>query len=115
FSVAAFYMLGGHFVLTSCEWHNTEYLVTNQRVLIRHGIFSPRLTIYGLVGLPHTHVIMHGENIGNVMFRGPFGQGYGPPPGYQTMWPYTPGYVLGLMYIRDPRSVQGVIEQARAG
>lgn len=115
FTIAALYMLGGHFVLTSREWDNTEYLVTNNRILIRHGIFSPRLTTYSMVSLPHTRVIMYGDNIGNVMFQQPFGQGYGPPPGYQTMWPYTPGYVLGLMYIRDPLAVQSVIERARSG
>ncbi len=115
FAIAAIYMLGGHFILTSREWANTEYLVTDSRVLIRHGIFSPRLTSYSMVSLPHTQVVMHGDNIGNVMFKGPFGQGYGPPPGYQTMWPYTPGYVLGLMCVRDPRNVQAVIERARSG
>jgi hypothetical protein len=108
-------MLVGHFVLTRREWDHTEYLVTDSRVLIRHGIFSPRLASYALVSLPHTQVVMHGDNIGNVMFKGPFGQGYGPPPGYQTMWPYTPGYVLGLMYVRDPHGVQAVIERARSG
>ena len=113
FGMAALYMAGGHFVLTNREWDHTEYLVTNRRVLIRHGIFSPRLTSYDLVGLPHTEVVMHGENVGNVMFKGPFGQGYGPAPGYKTMWPYTPGYVLGLMYVRDPASVQAIIERAR--
>jgi hypothetical protein len=114
FAIAALYMLVGHFLLTSREWTNTEYLITGSRVLIRHGIFSPRLTSYSIASLPHTQVVMHGENIGNVMFKGPFGQGYGPAPGYQTMWPYTPGYVLGLMYVRDPMSVQAVIEQARS-
>ncbi|HEX8597150.1 MAG TPA: hypothetical protein VF952_01375 [Chloroflexia bacterium] len=115
FGIAALYMLGGHFILTHREWNNTEYLVTHSRVLIRHGIFSPKVTSYSLGSLPHTQVVMHGENVGNVMFKGPFGQGYGPAPGYQTMWPYTPGYVLGLMYVRDPRSVQAIIERARMG
>jgi hypothetical protein len=115
FLILAFYMLVGHFLLTTREWNNTEYLVTNSRVLIRHGIFSPRLTSYSMGSLPHTQVVMHGQDIGNVMFKGAFGQGYGPAPGYQTMWPYTPGYVLGFMYVRDPASVQGVIERARAG
>jgi hypothetical protein len=115
FALAALYMLVGHFILTRREWSNTEYFVTDSRVLIRHGIFSPRLAGYDLVGLPHTQVIMYGENTGNVMFKGPFGQGYGPPPGYQTMWPYTPGYVLGFMYVRDPHGVQALIEAARRG
>lgn len=113
FTIAALYMLGGHFILTNLEWNNTEYLITNSRVLIRHGIFSPRLTSYSLGSLPHTQVVMRGVNLGNVMFKGPFGQGYGPAPGYRTMWPYTPGYVLGLMYVRDPVSVQAMIERAR--
>ena len=43
------------------------------------------------------------------------GQGYGPYPGYQTMWPYTPGYLVGLMYLRDPERVQQVLEGARRG
>ncbi|MDQ5823846.1 MAG: hypothetical protein M3441_06475 [Chloroflexota bacterium] len=115
FGLAALYMLGGHFVLTHREWDNTEYLVTHSRVLIRHGIFTPRLTSYSLGSLPHTQVVMHGDDIGNVMFKGPFGHGYGPAPGYKTMWPYTPGYVLGFMYVRDPRSVQAIIERARMG
>jgi hypothetical protein len=115
FAIAALYMLAGHFILARWEWRHTEYLVTDSRVLIRHGIFSPRLASYSMVSLPHTQVVMHGENIGNVLFKGPFGQGYGPPPGYQTMWPYTPGYVLGFMYVRDPGAVQAVIEGARRG
>lgn len=115
FAIAALYMLVGHFSLTRREWSHTEYLVTDSRVLIRHGIFSPRLTSYSMVSLPHTQVVMHGDDIGNVLFKGPFGQGYGPPPGYRTMWPYTPGYVLGFMYVRDPGAVQAIIEAARWG
>ena len=84
-------------------------------MLIRHGIFSPTLTIYSLLGLPHTIVEMHGQEIGNVMFKPREGQGYGPWPGYQTMWPYTPGYLLGFLYIRDPQQAQTVIEGARGG
>jgi hypothetical protein len=113
FALAGLYMLVGHFLITSQEWHNTEYMVTEQRVLIRHGIFSPSLTMYSVLGLPQIVVEMHGENVGNLMFRPPTGQGYGPWPGYQTMWPYTPGYLLGLLYVRNPVEVKRLIERAR--
>lgn len=113
FTLAAVYMAGGHFLLTRREWQNTEYLVTDSRVLIRHGVFAPRLTMYSLLTLPHTQVVMHGIEVGNVMFKSPYGGGYGPNPGYRTMWPYPPGYLLGLMYIRYPQQVQSVIESAR--
>jgi hypothetical protein len=106
-------MLVGHFLVTRREWANTEYLVSERQVLIRHGIWQPRLLMYSLSGLPHTVVEMRGPDVGNVMFKPREGQGYGPYPGYQTMWPYTPGYVLGLMYVRNPREVQEIIERAR--
>jgi hypothetical protein len=113
FLLAALYMAVGHFLVTSLEWQNTEYLVSEQQVLIRHGILQPRLTSYSLPGLPHTVVEMRGHDIGNIMFKPREGEGYGPYPGYQTMWPYTPGYVLGLMYVRHPEQVRDLIEQAR--
>ncbi len=112
-SLAALYMAVGHFLVTASEWQNTEYLVSERQVLIRHGIFRPSVTMFSLLGLPHTIVEMHGEDIGNVMFRPREGQGYGPYPGYQNMWPYTPGYVVGFLYIKDPEQVQALIERAR--
>jgi hypothetical protein len=113
FALAGLYMGVGHFLLTYREWQQTEYLVSDSRVLIRHGVFSPGVTVYSLLGLPHTVIEMHGEGVGNVMFKPREGQGYGPWPGYQNMWPYTPGYLLGLMYVRNPAGVQQVIETAR--
>jgi hypothetical protein len=115
FLLAALYMAVGHYIVTSREWRNTEYLVTNSRVLIRYGALSPTLTTYSLLGLPHMVIEMRGADVGNVMFKPREGEGYGPYPGYQTMWPYTPGYLLGLMYVRDPRKVQSLIESARRG
>jgi hypothetical protein len=115
FLLIALYMAAGHFLVTSREWRNTEYLVTERQVLIRHGIFQPSLTSYSLHGLPITIVEMRGPDIGNLMFKPREGQGYGPYPGYQTMWPYTPDYILGFLYIRNPHHVQQLIEQARWG
>jgi len=113
FALAGLYMAAGHFLVTLYEWNQTEYLVTETRLLIRHGIFSPSLTVYSLLGLPHTVVEMHGQDVGNIMFEPREGHGYGPWPGYQTMWPYTPGYLIGLMYIRNPDEVRKIIEGAR--
>jgi hypothetical protein len=113
FSLAALYMVAGHFFVTAREWSNTEYLVSERQVLIQHGIFRPSVTMFSLWGLPHTVVEMHGPEVGNLMFKPREGQGYGPYPGYQTMWPYTPGYVLGFLYIHDPEKVQALIERAR--
>lgn len=115
FGVAALYMAVGHFFVTAREWEHTEYVVTERQVLIRHGIFRPTIAMFSLLGLPHTTVEMHGEQTGNVMFVPREGEGYGPAPGYQTMWPYTPGYILGFMYIHDPKGVQELIERARRG
>ena len=115
FALAGLYMAVGHFAVTYYEWLQTEYLVTESRVLICHGIFSPSLAAYSLLGLPHTGVEMQGQNVGNIMFKPQEGQGYGPWPGYQTMWPYTPGYVLGLMYVRHPHQVEQIINRARTG
>jgi hypothetical protein len=113
FGLAALYMAVGHFFVTAREWRNTEYVVSERQVLIRHGIFRPGVARFSLLGLPQTVVEMHGPNIGHLMFKPREGEGYGPYPGYQKMWPYTPGYLLGFLYIRDPRGVQGVIERAR--
>lgn len=115
FLLAALYMAVGHFLVTRREWENTEYLVSERQVLIRHGIFQPSLTHFSLHGLPNTTVEMHGIDIGNVMFKPRQGQGYGPFPGYQTMWPYTPDYILGFLYVRNPQQIQQVIETARWG
>ena len=115
FAVGALYMLAGHFLVTYREWRQTEYLITDSRVLIRHGVLNPTLTIYSLLGLPHTVVEMRGRDVGNVMFKPREGQGYGPWPGYQNMWPCTPGYLLGFLYVRNPQEVQKVIEAARRG
>ena len=113
FAIAGLYMAVGHFLVTSQEWRQTEYMITESRVLIRHGIFSPSLTIYSLLGLPHIIVEKRGRDVGNLMFKPQAGQGYGPYPGYQTMWPYTPGYLLGMLFIRDPEGVRDIIERAR--
>jgi hypothetical protein len=113
FALAALYMAVGHFFVTAREWQNTEYVVTERQVLIRHGIFRPAIATFSLLGLPHTLVEMRGADTGNLMFKPREGQGYGPYPGYQTMWPYTPGYVLGFLYIHDPEKVQKIIERAR--
>jgi hypothetical protein len=113
FVLAALYMLVGHFIVTSLEWENTEYMVTGRQVLIRHGLFRPTVTMFSILGLPHTIIEMRGPNVGNLLFKPREGQGYGPAPGYQTMWPYTPGYVLGFLYIEDPARVQELIEKAR--
>jgi hypothetical protein len=115
FALAGLYMLAGHFIVTYREWTQTEYMVTGRQVLIRHGVFAPSVTTYSLLGLPHTNVQMQGQGVGNLMFVPREGEGYGPWPGYQTMWPYTPGYLLGMMYIREPEGVQRVIEGARVG
>src|SRR5438874_1257982 len=78
FALAALYMAVGHFLVTLWEWQQTEYVVTDSRVFIRHGIFSPRLATFSLAGLPHTLVEMHGPDVGNLMFKPRDGQGYGP-------------------------------------
>ena len=108
-------MAVGHFLVTALEWRNTEYLVTERQVLIRHGIFQPTLTTYSLHGLPHTIVEMHGPDIGNLMFKPREGQGYGPYPGYQTMWPYTPDYILGFLFVRDPPIQQLIASRRDSG
>jgi hypothetical protein len=113
FALAGLYMAVGHFLVTYREWNQTEYILTESRLLIRHGIFAPAVTIYSVLGLPHTIIEMQGHDVGNIMFKPREGQGYGPWPGYRTMWPYTPGYLLGLMYLRDPQQVQQAIERAR--
>jgi hypothetical protein len=113
FVFAALYMAVGHFVATALEWNNTEYMVTGRQVLISHGIIRPAVPMFSILGPPHTTLEMQGPNIGNVLFKPREGQGYGPAPGYQTMWPYTPGYVLGFLYIEDPADVQAIIEKAR--
>lgn len=113
FVFGALYAAVGHFVLTAMEWQNTEYMVTGRQVLIRHGILKPAITMYSILGFPHTTVEMAGPGIGNVLFTPRQGDGYGPAPGYQTMWPYTPGYVLGFLYVEDPVHVQELIEKAR--
>ena len=113
FGLAALYMAVGHFFVTAREWQNTEYIVSERQVLIRHGIFRPGILRFSLLGLPHTIVEMHGPDIGHLLFKPREGEGYGPYPGYQKMWPYTPGYVLGFHYIPDPQGVQAIIERAR--
>ncbi len=113
FALAGLYMVVGHFLVTYREWGHIEYMLTESRLLIRHGILSPAVAIYSLLGLPHTLIKMQSQDVGNIMFEPREGQGYGPWPGYQTMWPYTPGYILGLMYIRNPQHVQQAIEKAR--
>ena len=115
FGIAALYMLAGHFLVTSYEWSQTDYLVSETRVLIRHGIFSPSVTVYSLLGLPRLEIEMRGPHVGNIMFKPPRGEGYGPWPGYQTMWPYTPGYLVGLLCVQNPQEVAGIIEKARRG
>jgi hypothetical protein len=115
FVLAGLYMAVGHFLVTAYEWSHTEYMVTGTRLLIRYGALTSSVTIYSLLGLPHTLVEMHGRDVGNIMFKPQEGQGYGPYPGYQTMWPYTPGYLVGLMYLRNPGQVQQIIESARRG
>ena len=115
FALGALYMLVGHFLVTYREWRQTEYVITDSRVLIRHGVLNPTLTVYSLLGLPHTVVEMRGQDVGNIMFKPREGQGYGPWPGYQNMWPYTPGYLLGFLYVRNPQEVERVIEAARRG
>jgi hypothetical protein len=115
FIFIALYMAIGHFLVTAREWRNTEYLVSERQVLIQHGIFRPSVAMYSLLGMPHTLLEMHGEGVGNIMFKPPEGEGYGPQPGYQTMWPYTPDYVLGFLYIEQPDKVQQIIEKARLG
>ena len=113
FILFGLYMFAGHFLITSYEWAQTEYMVTDLRVLIRHGIFSPSVTVYSLLGLPHTLIEMHGKSVGNVMFKPREGDGYGPWPGYSNMWPYAPDYLVGILYVQNPERVQQVIEQAR--
>lgn len=113
FAVGGLYMAAGHFLITAREWRNTEYLITERQVLIKHGILAPTVTMYSLLGLPQTIIQEQRDGTGNIMFKPRQGEGYGPWPGYQTMWPYTPGYVLGLMYVRDPQKVQRLIESAR--
>jgi hypothetical protein len=113
FLLVALYMAVGHFLVTAREWANTEYVVTERQVLIRHGILTPTVTTYSLHGLPLTTIEMRGTDTGNLLFKPREGQGYGPYPGYQTMWPYTPDYVLGFLFIHDPQHVQQIIEQAQ--
>ena len=48
--------------VTRREWENTEYLVSERQVLIRHGIFQPSLTQFSLHGLPNTTVEMYGTD-----------------------------------------------------
>src|SRR6476661_8889544 len=40
FLLAGLYMLVGHFLATYREWTQTEYMVTERQVLIRHGVLS---------------------------------------------------------------------------
>lgn len=113
FVLGALYMAVGHFIITEMEWRNTEYMVTGRQVLIRHGIFRPNVTMFSILGLPHITLEQTGPNMGNLLFKPREGHGYGPQPGYQTMWPYTPGYVLGFLYIENPSHVQDIIDKAR--
>ena len=94
-------MLVGHFLVTSLEWRNTEYVVSERQVLIRHGIFQPVLTHFSLHGA-HTVVEMHGVDIGNLMFKPRAGQATAPTQATRPCGPTPPTTSRLPLHTRPP-------------
>ena len=84
------------------DWKRTFGMFTGDPVM--KEIKTMHAKGHGVIGM---------KIIGNGMFKPREGQGYGPYPGYQTMWPYTPDYILGFLFVRNPHHIQQLIEQAR--
>ncbi len=107
------YMSVGRFLVDLWRRRCTQYWVTNQRVVIRDGMFRPTTTSMSLQGLP-TMVVTEGrDGVGTIKF--------GETPKRWGLWSaeyqgiYWPGVIIPTQFERIPhvRSVHDAILSAQ--
>lgn len=79
FILVGLYMLVGRLVLAARDAGNTQYAVTNRRILIQRGAFRTNLTTLDLDRLPGLHFSQHADGRGTITFsaNGPLIRPYG--------------------------------------
>lgn len=102
-------LLYGPLVLASREWRNTLYLLTNRRLIIQHGIFSPRVSYVPLNDLPRIEIDAH-EGWGNLLLLGDSSLRR---LDAAERVDYQPG-ALTLRALQDPEQVRDRLLAARA-
>jgi hypothetical protein len=109
FVFVGLYMIFGRIAVAIREARRTVYAITNRRVMIRTGAFTPTWTEMALDDLPSTTLSEGRGGIGTIAF-GPVPP-YSVPPGWPTMGMGNRGN--RFVAIPDASRVMAVIREAR--
>jgi hypothetical protein len=110
FVAVGLYMIFGRILVARREAQRTHYVVTDQRVIIRTGAFSRRMTEMALGDLPPAQLEERPSGIGTITFGAAI-SGFRVPPG----WPMTGIYTQSpaFMSIPDASEVYRVVQDAK--
>ena len=95
FLLIGFYLALGHLILSRLEWNRVLYLVTDQRILVRRGLFQELTEEMPLDQVTYFCLQPHGKELGSIRIHGD-----------------DENSVLKLKCIEYPRKVTGLLEQA---
>lgn len=111
FVLIGLYIIFGRFFLDAKNRQNTEYAITNQRVIIKSGIFTKKIKSIDLKILPETSFIEKSDGSGTITFGesySPFGMMRG------FYWPGMSGAQSpAFEMINDVRKTYEVIQKAQ--
>jgi hypothetical protein len=102
-------LIYGPLLVASREWQHTEYILTNRRLILRHGVVSPSLNVIGLRDLPRVRAESK-KGWGNVLLLGGTAL---ERLGAQGRLEYHPSYV-SLRDLPEPEAIKDRILAARA-
>ncbi|MDT8441136.1 MAG: PH domain-containing protein [Desulfuromonadales bacterium] len=70
FILLALYLTAGYLLLARLEWSQVDYAVTDRRLLVRRGLFRPRLRALDLAEVSYFRLHFHGAELGTLQVHG---------------------------------------------
>jgi len=112
FVLIGLYLIFGRFIFDAKNREKTEYAITNQRVIIKSGIFSKKLKSINLASMPDTSFSEKADGTGTITF----GESNS-PYGFMMRGFYWPGMAYAqtpaFEMIGDVRKVYELIQKAQ--
>ena len=109
FVVIGLYIMFGRFFVDAKMRSNTEYAVTNRRVIIASGVFGRKVRSIDLQSLPEITIVERADRSGTINF-GPASSMWG---AQRDPWSFGMPSQSAIEMIDNVRSVYDIIDEAR--
>lgn len=112
FVLIGLYVIFGRFIFDAKSREKTEYAITNQRVIIKSGLFSKKIKIINVSSMPEISFTEKSDGTGTITFGESSSSFYGFMRGFN--WPGMPyAQAPAFEMISDVRTVYELIQKVQ--